>query len=69
MRSSASSRDTTSSTRRVDDVAGILDHLRKHGVELIREQPLYLEKLGVRIAFFWGPLGENPELVDRSASV
>lgn len=53
----------------VDDVAGILDHLRKHGVELIHEQPLFLEKLGARIAFFWGPDGEKLELVDRSASV
>ncbi len=52
----------------VDDVAGILDHLRKHKVELIHEQPLFLEKLGVRIAFFWGPDGEKLELFDPGAS-
>jgi lactoylglutathione lyase len=56
-------------TFRVDDVAGMLDHLRKHGVELIHEQPLVLEKLGVRIAFFWGPDGEKLELLAPSASV
>jgi lactoylglutathione lyase len=55
-------------TFRVDNVAGILDHLRKHGVELIHEQPLFLEKLGARIAFFWGPDGEKLELFEPSAS-
>jgi len=43
-------------------VAGILDHLRAHGVELIHQQPVVLEKLGSRIAFFWGPDGEKLEL-------
>jgi lactoylglutathione lyase len=50
-------------TFRVDDVAGVLEHLRKHGVELIHQQPLVLEKLGSRIAFFWGPDGEKMELL------
>jgi len=52
----------------VDDVAGVLDHLRKHGVELIHEQPLFLEKMDVHIAFFWGPDGEKLELLQRRAS-
>lgn len=52
----------------VDDVAGILDHLRTHGVELIHEQPLFLEKLGARIAFFRGPDGEKLELFAASPS-
>jgi len=56
-------------TFRVDDVAGILDHLRKHGVELIHQQPLFMEKLGTRIAFFWGPDGEKLELFSPNASV
>ncbi len=51
-------------TFRVGDVAGALDHLRKHQVELIHEQPLFLEKLGTRIAFFWGPDGEKLELFE-----
>lgn len=55
-------------TFRVGDVAGALDHLRKHQVELIHEQPLFLEKLGTRIAFFWGPDGEKLELFEPSAS-
>jgi len=54
-------------TFRVDDVAGTLDHLRKHKVELIHEQPLFLEKLGTRIAFFWGPDGEKMELFQPAA--
>jgi lactoylglutathione lyase len=49
----------------VDDVAGMLDRLRKHGVELIHEHPLYLEKMDVHIAFFWGPDGEKLELLQR----
>jgi len=53
-------------TFRVDDVAGILDHLRKHGVELMHQQPLFIEKLGARIAFFWGPDGEKLELFEDS---
>lgn len=53
---------------RVDDVAGMLEHLRKHGVGLIHEQPLFVEKLGTRIAFFWGPDGEKLELFNPSAS-
>ena len=56
-------------TFRVDDVAGILDHLRKHGVELIHQQPLFMEKLGTRIAFFWGPDGEKLELFAPNAPV
>jgi len=52
----------------VDDVAGALDRLRKHGVELIHEQPLFLEKMDVHIAFFWGPDGEKLELLQRRAS-
>jgi lactoylglutathione lyase len=56
-------------TFRVDDVAAILDHLRKHGVELIHQQPLFMEKLGTRIAFFWGPDGEKLELFAPNASV
>lgn len=55
-------------TFRVDDVAGILDHLREHGVELIHQQPLVIEGLGARIAFFWGPDGEKLELFDPGAS-
>jgi lactoylglutathione lyase len=50
-------------TFQVDDVAKALDRLRRHGVELIHEQPLPLEKLGVTIAFFWGPDGEKLELL------
>lgn len=56
-------------TFRVDDVAASLDHLRKHGVELIHQQPLFMEKLGTRIAFFWGPDGEKLELFAPNASV
>jgi lactoylglutathione lyase len=52
----------------VDDVAAMLDRLRKHGVELIHEQPLYLDKMDVHIAFFWGPDGEKLELLQRRAS-
>ena len=36
----------------VDDVAGSVEHLREHGVKLIREQPLFIEKVATRIAFF-----------------
>ena len=53
----------------VDDVAGVLDRLRRHGVELIHEQPVFLEKMDVHIAFFWGPDGEKLELLQRRASV
>ncbi len=49
-------------TFRVDDVAAALEHLRKNGVQLIHEQPLFLENLGTRVAFFWGPDGEKLEL-------
>ena len=52
----------------VDDVADMLDRLRKHGVELIHEQPVFLEKMDVHIAFFWGPDGEKLELLQRGAS-
>ncbi len=55
-------------TFRVDDVASMLDRLRQHGVELIHQQPLFLEKLGTRIAFFWGPDGEKMELFQPSPS-
>ena len=54
-------------TFRVNDVAGILEHLRKHGVELIHQQPLLLQNLGSRIAFFWGPDGERLELYQPAA--
>lgn len=54
-------------TFRVDDVASTLDHLRKHGVELIHQQPLALDALGSRIAFFWGPDGEKLELFEVEA--
>jgi hypothetical protein len=46
----------------------MLERLRKHGVELIHEQPLSVEKLGTRIAFFWGPDGEKLELFEPTAS-
>jgi len=49
-------------TFRVDDVAAVLDHLRHNGVQLIHEQPMFMENLGTRIAFFWGPDGEKLEL-------
>jgi lactoylglutathione lyase len=52
----------------VDDVADMLDRLRKHGVELIHEQPVFLEKMDVHIAFFWGPDGEKLELLQRRTS-
>jgi lactoylglutathione lyase len=52
----------------VDDVAGMLERLRKHGIELIHEQPLFLEKMDVHIAFFWGPDGEKLELLQRRDS-
>jgi lactoylglutathione lyase len=52
----------------VDDVAGALERLRKHGVELIHEQPLFLDKMDVHIAFFWGPDGEKLELLQRRAA-
>ena len=51
-------------TFRVDDVAGALNHLRQQGVELIHQQPLSLDKLDSRIAFFWGPDGEKLELFE-----
>jgi hypothetical protein len=38
-------------------------------VELIHQQPLFMEKLGTRIAFFWGPDGEKLELFAPNASV
>jgi len=47
---------------RVEDVAAVLERLRAHGVELIHQQPVVLDKLGSRIAFFWGPDGEKLEL-------
>jgi lactoylglutathione lyase len=53
---------------RVEGIAGMLERLRKHGVELIHEQPLSVEKLGTRIAFFWGPDGEKLELFEPTAS-
>ena len=49
-------------TFRVDDVAAVLDHLRHNGVQLIHEQPMFMENLGTRIAFFWGLDGEKLEL-------
>ncbi len=52
---------------RVRDVAGVLDHLRTHGVELIHQEPLAMEKLGSRIAFFRGPDGEKLELFALAA--
>jgi len=52
-------------TFRVDNVAGFLDRLREHKVELIHEQPLFQEKLGARIAFFRGPDGEKLELLEQ----
>jgi lactoylglutathione lyase len=55
-------------TFRVEDVAGMLDRLRQHGVELIHQQPLFVEKLGSRIAFFWGPDGEKLELFAPTAA-
>jgi lactoylglutathione lyase len=51
-------------TFRVTDVAGVLERLRRPGVELIHQQPLTLDKLGSRIAFFWGPDGEKLELFE-----
>ncbi|MDI7276317.1 MAG: VOC family protein [Anaerolineae bacterium] len=51
---------------RVDDVAGMLDHLRRHEVELIHEQPVSPENLGARIAFFRGPDGEKLELFEAA---
>jgi lactoylglutathione lyase len=56
-------------TFRVEDIASMLERLRKHRVELIHEQPLVVEKLGTRIAFFRGPDGEKLELFEPSASV
>lgn len=53
----------------VDDVAGTLELLRKHGVELIHEQPLLLESVGARIAFFRGPDGEKLELFSKCTSL
>lgn len=50
----------------VDDVAGVLDHLRRHRVELIHEEPVLVERLGARIAFFKGPDGEKLELCARA---
>jgi lactoylglutathione lyase len=49
----------------VDDLPGLLERLRAHGVELIHQQPLHLDRLNVNIAFFWGPDGEKLELVER----
>jgi lactoylglutathione lyase len=49
---------------RVDDVAGVLEHLRRHNVELIHEQPLFQQSLGSRLAFFRGPDGEKLELFE-----
>ena len=45
-----------------DDVAGALEHLRKHEVELIHQQPLFVEKPGSRLASLWEPDGEKSEL-------
>jgi lactoylglutathione lyase len=55
-------------TFRVDDIAGTLERLRRHGVELIHQQPLALPNVGVRIAFFWGPDGEKLELLEPGIS-
>ncbi len=52
----------------VDDVAAILEHLRKHNVELINQQPSYVERLSTTIAFFWGPDGEKLELFQPNTS-
>jgi len=51
----------------VSDVAGALDRLRQHGVELIHEQPQEMPRLGARLAFFRGPDGEKLELFDPHA--
>jgi lactoylglutathione lyase len=48
----------------VDDVADILDRLRRNQVELIHEQPRFVEPLSTRIAFFRGPDGEKLELFE-----
>lgn len=46
----------------VDNVADALAHLRKHGVELIHEEPVYAAPLRARLAFFKGPDGERLEV-------
>lgn len=46
----------------VADVGAALEHLRRHGVELIHQEPVYLGALGAKIAFFYGPDGEKLEL-------
>lgn len=46
----------------VDDVGAALEHLRRHGVELINEEPVYAAPLRARLAFFRGPDGERLEI-------
>ncbi len=46
----------------VDDVAAALDHLRRHGVELINQEARTVPALHATIAFFYGPDGEKFEL-------
>lgn len=46
----------------VDDVGAALEHLKKHGVELIHQEPVYLAPLKARLAFFKGPDGERLEV-------
>ena len=48
----------------VDNVDEVLDHLRRHGVELIDAEPREIWD-GCRIAFFRGPDGEKLELFQR----
>ncbi len=52
----------------VEDLPGFLERLRAHGVELIHQQPVLLENLKTRIAFFWGPDGEKLELLEPVAT-
>jgi lactoylglutathione lyase len=49
----------------VDNAAAVVERLRRYGVELINEQPLFLEKLNCHIAFFRGPDGEKLEILQR----
>ncbi|MDB4894934.1 MAG: glyoxalase [Firmicutes bacterium] len=46
----------------VDDVSTVLAHLKKHAVHLLNDEPIVIEPLGVKIAFFHGPDGEKLEL-------
>jgi lactoylglutathione lyase len=46
----------------VDDVSAVLEHLKKHGVHLLNDEPIVVEPLGVKVAFFHGPDGEKLEL-------